>query len=127
MKRALAIFALSTIIIFGYGTAEGTDWKLFDKTDDATYYYAREKIRSPGKNPVEVWVRVVYAGSGQRDYAVGLAEIDCAKRLYSKIQYKVYNKRGTIMRSKGLDANTLRLRIPSGSPVERLFLEVCSE
>jgi hypothetical protein len=110
MKKALAIIILSTVIIFGYGTTEATDWKLFHKTDEATYYYARERIRSPGKNPAEVWVRIVYAGGGQRDYAVGLAEIDCAKRLYSKIQYKVYNKRGTIMRSKGLDANTLRSR-----------------
>ncbi len=126
-RRAITILLVASVALCGYFAAEGADWTLLEKTDKAAFYYAKDKKSVPGRVVQNVWVRKVYLDSGQRDYAVGLAEIDCARRTYSKIKYKVYNKRGTIMQDKGLDVNTLRLQIPRGSVVERLYDTVCAD
>jgi hypothetical protein len=47
-------------MILGYAEAWGGDWKLFNKTEDAKFYYDKKDVIHLTQKIVEVWIKQVY-------------------------------------------------------------------
>ena len=134
--KAGIISMVMGLTLFGYSEVWGKDWKLFEKTVDAKFYYdAKDIIHSPGKM-VSVWIKQVYTKKGKMDminlvgpryehlsYSINSLEFDCWARMVRVLSMTYYSKDGEIV---GLEDSPDKWElITPNSMFDALYKKVC--
>ena len=124
------------LAIFSYAEVQGTDWKLFKKTEDAKFYYDKKDITHSTQKIVKVWIRQVYTKKGKTDmvklvgprygnlsYSINSLEFDCGARMIRFLSMTYYSKNGDVLDLENTPNKWES--IPPNSMFDALYEKIC--
>ncbi len=122
--------------VLGYSGACWADWTLFDKTENADYYYDKEDVTPSSSGTVSVWTKQVYSKRGiaemvnnlgtryeSLDHSINFLEFDCVGKIVLPLSIVYFSKNGGVLETK--EPNHEWDFFLKGSMFDALYEEVC--
>ncbi len=134
-KKLLPFLSAFITILVSSGIC-WADWILFDKTEDAEFYYDNEDIKHFSSKVVTVWTKHVYTKKGisemvnllgpryeTLDHSVNLWEFDCVGQLVMSLSVVYFSTDRRLIETKGSDGRwEFVTKIPM---LQALYDKVC--
>jgi hypothetical protein len=120
-----------------YGKAGRTNWKLYVKTNEASYSFDAESITHPSEDIINVSVKLHFTNSGilemVKDFGeryrnlsdeIDTYEIDCLRETFRVLSVTYYSMNGEVILMVSRD-EAKWTSIPSNSTSESLYKTLC--
>ncbi len=123
--------------IFGYGDAQGLDWKYYGTNEEGSYFYETETMARLSPTVVRVCIQSIYTERGvshwvreggkafeNLDFSLILSEYNCADRSVRHLRIQFYSKDKKIFYP--IKNDEWQLFAPNAM-FEALFQEICKQ